>query len=115
MVSVMSDVDDRVLWRQARDGDAEAFGALFDRHASTVYSYCFRRTADWALAEDLTSVVFLEAWRVRTRMAPAGASAVPLLLGIATNVVRNQWRSRRRHRAALQRLPAADAERDFAD
>lgn len=115
MVLVMSGVGDDVLWRRARDGDAEAFGALFDRHANTVYSYCFRRTADWALAEDLTSLVFLEAWRVRTRVAPAEANAVPLLLGIATNIVRNQWRSRRRHRAALQRIPAGDAERDFAD
>ena len=115
MLSVMGELDDGVLWRRARDGDGEAFGALFDRHANTVYAYCFRRTADWALAEDLTSVVFLEAWRVRTRVAPVDANAVPLLLGIATNVVRNQWRSRRRYRAALERLPPADAERDFAD
>lgn len=115
MVSVMSGVDDQVLWQRAREGDAESFGVLFDRHANTVYSYCFRRTANWVIAEDMTSVVFLEAWRVRTRVAPVEANAVPLLLGIATNVIRNQWRSRRRHRAALERLSPADAERDFAD
>src|SRR5258708_24002316 len=34
--------------------DGQAFGRLFDRHARRVYNHCFRRTADWSLAEDLT-------------------------------------------------------------
>jgi DNA-directed RNA polymerase specialized sigma24 family protein len=59
----MSEVPDRVLWRQAYDGDGEAFGILFERHGGRIYNYCFRRTADWALAEDLTSATFLLAWR----------------------------------------------------
>src|ERR671922_1614194 len=38
------------------------FALLWDTYARSIYSYCFRRTADAALAEDLTSIVFLEAW-----------------------------------------------------
>lgn len=110
----MAPADDGRLWERVQAGDASAFGALFDRHANAVHSYCFRRTADWALAEDSTSLVFFEAWRGRARLRPS-AGALPLLLGIATNVLRNQRRARRRHRAFLERLPALQPERDFAE
>ena len=95
---------DAELWTDARAGDAAAFGVLFERHARSVYNFCFRRTADWAVAEDLTSITFLEAWRRREDVRLERESALPWLLGIATNVVRNQWRSRRRYRAAMARL-----------
>ena len=52
-----------VLWSRARSGDSEAFGMLFERHGRTIYNYCFRRVGSWAVAEDLASIVFLEAWR----------------------------------------------------
>jgi hypothetical protein len=55
---------DRELWLRASDGDTAAFGELFSRHASAVYNHLFRRVADWSEAEDLTSAVFLQAWRV---------------------------------------------------
>lgn len=101
----MAHRSDADLWRLAVDGEAAAFGLIFERHASSVYNYCFRRTADWATAEDLTSIVFLEAWRRRHAFQPAGESVLPWLLGVATNVVRTRWRSERRHRAAMERLP----------
>jgi RNA polymerase sigma factor (sigma-70 family) len=97
---------DLELWRLART-DPEAFGALFERHAAAVHAFCARRTADLAAAEDLTSIVFLEAWRRRDAVQPAGESVLPWLLGIAHNVVRNAHRARRRHRDALRRLPVA--------
>jgi RNA polymerase sigma-70 factor (ECF subfamily) len=93
------------LWRHAGDGEAAAFGELFERHAKAVYNHLFRRTGDWSLAEELTSVVFLEAWRRRTAVRIENESVLPWLLGVATNVLRNSWRSRRRHRAALERFP----------
>lgn len=71
-----------------------------------MFAFCARRTGDLALAEDLTSVVFLEAWRRRRSVQLTGASALPWLLGTAHNVVRNQRRSLRRHRAVLARLSA---------
>jgi RNA polymerase sigma-70 factor (ECF subfamily) len=87
--------------------EAVVFGQLFGRHAQAVYSFCARRTADLALAEDLTSITFLEAWRHRDRMPSAqNGSALPWLLGVANNVVRNARRGQRRYRAVLERLPA---------
>jgi RNA polymerase sigma-70 factor (ECF subfamily) len=115
MVEV-GDLSDRVLWQQARAGDDAAFGVLFERHAGRIYNYCFRRTADWALAEDLTSTTFLLAWRSRERAPLQADSALPLLFGIATNVLRNQRRSLRRRRDAFARLPLERTEEpDFGD
>ena len=55
-------LSDGELWSLAARGrDGEAFGMLFERHANAVYTHCFRRTGSWSAAEDLTSVVFLEA------------------------------------------------------
>src|SRR3954468_9926183 len=93
----------------------EAFGALFEQHARAIANFLFRRTADWALAEDLTSVVFLEAWRRRDAVDLVGEPALPWLYGVAVNVLRNQRRSLRRHRAALERLPAPRDTPDFAE
>jgi RNA polymerase sigma-70 factor, ECF subfamily len=110
----MGQATDGDLWRRAVDGEPDAFGVLFERHAQGVYSYLFRRTADWALAEDLTSVVFLEAWRRRADVRLERELALPWLLGVATNVLRNRRRSQWRHRAALERLPR-ELVRDFAE
>jgi RNA polymerase sigma factor (sigma-70 family) len=106
---------DAELWTRAVDGDTEAFGVIFDRHARAVYNHCFRRTADWSDAEDLTSVVFLEAWRRHKELSPERDSVLPWLLGVANNVLRNRYRSVRNYRDALDRLPAMSAEPDPAD
>jgi RNA polymerase sigma-70 factor (ECF subfamily) len=106
--------NDAELWRLAARGDASAFGVLFERHSRAVYNFCFRRTGDWSVAEDLTSVVFLEAWRRRGEVRLKDGRALPWLLGVAVNVLRNRRRSERRHRAALERLPIPPSV-DFAD
>lgn len=94
--------------------DAIRHVRLWDEHAQRIYRYCYRRTADRELAEDLTSVVFLEAWRCRNRAELGADSELPWLYGIAANVVRNQWRKQRRYRAALARLPKPRDEADLA-
>ena len=87
--------------------DAIVFGQLFGRHAQAVFAFCARRTADLALAEDLTSITFLEAWRHRDRIPSADVGgALPWLLGVANNVVRNARRAQRRYHGVLERLPA---------
>jgi RNA polymerase sigma-70 factor (ECF subfamily) len=107
------DASDADLWTRSRAGDRDAFGALFERHARAIYNYCFRRIGSWTTAEDMLSVVFIEAWRRRDQDLPPD-KVLPWLYGIATNVVRNQRRSERRHASALRRVPAARPEPDFA-
>jgi RNA polymerase sigma factor (sigma-70 family) len=110
----MTEVSDDVLLRRAGRGDADAFAALFDRHARRVFGYCFRQTGDWALAEDLTSVTFLELWRRRHSALVEEGKVLAWLFGIAHNVVRQRRRSLRRYRSALARLPVPAVEPDHA-
>lgn len=108
------ELDDSVLWARSAEGDTGAFALLFERHAKAIYNYCFRRIGDWSAAEDLLSVVFLEAWRRRDKPLPPG-KVLPWLYGIATNVVRNRRRAERRYRTALARVPAPGPLADFAE
>jgi RNA polymerase sigma factor (sigma-70 family) len=110
----MAEISDDVLLRRARRGDADAFAALFDRHGRRIFGFCFRQTGNRALAEDLTSITFLELWRRRSALVEEGK--VPAwLFGIANNVVRQRRRSLRRHRRALHRLPVPPHEPDHAE
>lgn len=101
----MGEPIDIELWERAAAGEPAAFGLLYERHVRAIYNYLFRRCADWSLAEDLTSVVFLEAYRRRSSVEIDEGKVLPWLYGVATNVLRNQRRSLRRHAEALRRLP----------
>lgn len=106
---------DTNLRRRIRAGDHDAFGDLFDAYARSVYNHAFRLTGEWSTAEDVVSLTFLDAWRLREKIDEEGGSLRPWLLGIATNVTRNTRRAARRHAAAVARLPREEAVRDFAD
>ena len=111
-----ADAADAALWQAAADGEQDAFGQLFDRHATSVYNYLLRRTADWSAAEDLTAAVFLQAWRRRGKVVFHGDSALPWLLGVARQLARNATRSRQRYLAALRKAASeAVIGTDLAD
>ena len=94
---------------RVRAGDHDEFGVLFEQHARAVYNHAFRLTGNWSTAEEVVSLTFLEAWRLRGTVRPEGDSLLPWLLGIALNVARNASRAARRQQAAMSRLPAAPA------
>jgi len=98
-----------------RAGDEDAFATLFRAHGSAVYNHCFRLTGDWTVAEDCASLVFLEAWRLRARADPFGASLLPWLLGIATHVIHRRRRVAWRHQRLMARLPPPELIPDLAD
>jgi RNA polymerase sigma-70 factor (ECF subfamily) len=100
---------------RVRAGDPDAFRELFTAHAGLVYGYAVRACGEPALAEDVVSLTFLEAWRLRDRVRDEGDSLRPWLMGIAVNVLRNTTRARRRHERALDRLPAPGPVADFSD
>ncbi|MDT0322888.1 RNA polymerase sigma factor [Streptomyces millisiae] len=100
---------------RVRAGDPEAFRELFRAHAGLVYGYAARATGDPSLAEDVVSLTFLEAWRLRGRLRDEGETPRPWLMGIAVNVLRNATRAKRRHERAMARLPAPAVVPDFAD
>src|SRR5262245_44554726 len=96
------------LWERSRGGDTEAFGEIYEIHARAVHRYCLWRSGNTQVAEDVAASVFLEAWRMRARLSLTTPTAAPLLLGIANNVMRQRWRTMRRHRAAIERIKGAE-------
>jgi RNA polymerase sigma factor (sigma-70 family) len=113
---VCADASDEALLRASSNGDDRAFASLYERHARKIYNYLFRRLADWSEAEDLTAVVFLEAFRRRADAVLVEGELSPWLYGVATNVLRNRRRAQWRHRRLLAQLagePRAPAAPDL--
>ncbi|MFF2777364.1 RNA polymerase sigma factor [Streptomyces sp. NPDC058052] len=106
---------DRELNDRLRAGDRDAFAEIFDAHARTVHAYAVRLTGDWAAADDIMSLTFLEAWKRRGKLRDEVGDVRAWLLGVATNVSRNTARAARRHRAAMARLPPPEPLPDVSD
>ncbi len=98
---------DADLWDRVRGGDGAAFGVVYDRYLNRVFGFCRRATGSVDAADDLTALVFLEAWRKRSSVRIVDGSIIGWLLVTAGYVVKNQARSERRFKHALSRVPAA--------
>ena len=70
------------------------FRRIFDAYFDEVQRYCGRRLSPED-ANDALAEVFLVAWR-RLEAVPPDEEALPWLIGVARNAVRNVSRSRRR-------------------
>jgi RNA polymerase sigma factor (sigma-70 family) len=81
----------------------ELFGALFERHAGTLFRYACRRVGA-EVAEDVVAETFLAAFRQRARYDVSRSDARPWLLGI---LVREVSRHRRREISRLMALARA--------
>jgi RNA polymerase sigma-70 factor, ECF subfamily len=87
----------------AASREPAAFGELYRRHAPAVHAWCARRLA-WAAA-DLTAETFAQAWLSRRSFRDRrDGSALPWLLGIARNVLRESVRRDRIETRARERL-----------
>lgn len=86
LVSIGSDrreapLSDETLIKQIADGNKLAMRALFARHQVRVYRFALRIVRDTALADDVVSEVFIDAWQHAGRYE--GRSTVSTwLLGI---------------------------------
>ncbi|MDX6201578.1 MAG: polymerase sigma-70 factor, subfamily [Frankiales bacterium] len=87
--------DTRDLVRQAQGGDAEAFGALYDRYVDLVHRYVYYRVGSQALAEDLTSETFLRALRRISSYTWQGVDIGAWFVTIARNLVADHYKSGR--------------------
>jgi RNA polymerase sigma-70 factor, ECF subfamily len=85
---------------RAKQGDEEAFAALFEAHKKRVYALCLRMTGDVADAEDLTQDAFVQVFRKIA--AFRGDSAFSTwLYRVAVNTVLMRLRARKTHEISL--------------
>lgn len=106
---------DSELWLEAVSGTAASFASLYRRYHQRVFRKAYFRVQDVSDAEDITAMVFLEAWRSRARVRIVDGSLLPWLLVVTSNVSLNHERSRRRYRRLLARLPPVGDEVDPAE
>jgi RNA polymerase sigma-70 factor (ECF subfamily) len=84
----------------------EQFATIFERHFDAVHAYLSRRAGS-TLADDLASSTFVVAFERRDGFRPEADSARPWLFGIATNLLRNQWRAARRTEEVVRKAGSA--------
>jgi RNA polymerase sigma-70 factor (ECF subfamily) len=83
------------LVERAQNGEAEAFGRLYDQYSDTVYRYIYYRVGGKATAEDLTSETFLRALRRIGTFTWQGRDFGAWLVTIARNLVADHFKSSR--------------------
>ncbi|MGZ6340303.1 MAG: RNA polymerase sigma factor [Candidatus Limnocylindrales bacterium] len=81
----------------ARDGDAEAFGRLFDHYREPVYRYIASRIRRPTDAEDLTQIVFVKVLEALPRYESRGVPFAGWLFRLARNTVIDFVRTHREH------------------
>jgi len=79
----------------AQQGDAEAFGLVYDAYVDSIYRYLYYRVGSHALAEDLTSETFLRALRRIDSFTWQGQDIGAWFVTIARNLVTDHVKSSR--------------------
>lgn len=79
----------------AQQGDAEAFGQIYDAYVDSIYRYLYYRLGSHALAEDLTSETFLRALRRIDSFTWQGKDIGAWFVTIARNLVTDHVKSSR--------------------
>jgi RNA polymerase sigma-70 factor (ECF subfamily) len=96
--------------RRAQEGDAEAFGELYDHYVTLVHRYAYHRVGDRATAEDVTSETFVRALRRIDSLSFQGRDVGAWLVTIARNIIRDQVKSSR-YRLEVTTADMRDADR----
>jgi RNA polymerase sigma-70 factor (TIGR02952 family) len=103
-------VDVWALVHRAQDGDAEAFGELYDHYVTMVHRYVHHRVGDRATAEDVTSETFVRALRRIDSLSFQGRDVGAWLVTIARNIIRDHVKSSR-YRLEVTTADMRDADR----
>jgi RNA polymerase sigma-70 factor, ECF subfamily len=99
------------LVAEAKGGNAEAFGLIFDEYAGPIYRFIVSRVNRPSDAEDLTQLVFVKALEALPRYEARGVPFGGWLFRLARNAIIDQVRTRREH---LSLVVATTRESDEA-
>lgn len=94
--------DEALLVERAKERSPSAWAQIYGSHYARLHRYCYARTGDRGVAEDLASQVFLEALKGINRYVYRGQPLLAWLYRIARNLVSDHLRTTRRESVALQ-------------
>ena len=97
------------LVERAQEGDADAFGLIYDRYLDTVFRFIYFRVGNRPLAEDLTADTFLRALKRIGSFTWQGRDLGAWLVTIARNLVADHFKSGR-YRLELTTGDVLDAD-----
>ena len=84
--------DPRELMAEAKQGDADAFGKLYELYFVPVFRYILRRVKHRETAEDLVQEVFLKVHQAIARFEERGKSPLAYFFTVARNTIIDYWR-----------------------
>ena len=87
--------DDEQFIKQVKNGDAEAFGKLYDQYAEVIFRYVYSHLENRLDAEDLTEEIFLRAWRALPKYDERGLPFSAFLFRIARNSLIDYYRQKK--------------------
>lgn len=85
-------MDDHELVLKAQQGDVNAYGELYERHAPGIFRFLYAHVEHRQDAEDITEEVFFRAWRSLPRYRERGVPFQFYLLRIARNALIDHYR-----------------------
>lgn len=88
-LSVPSDAQ---LIARAKQGDQQAFGALYERYVDVIFRYVRARVGDTQTAEDITESVFLRSFEALRKYRERGLRYSAYLYQVARNLLIDHYR-----------------------
>jgi RNA polymerase sigma-70 factor, ECF subfamily len=110
MGTMDNQADERSQLERARNGDEDAFMALYRRHRDALFRFAYRLTGDTGTAEDVAHDCWLALLDGKARWNPARGPLLPFVLGIARHLAwqRLQYQERECSDDASAYVPSPD-------
>ena len=87
--------DDVQIINKVKNGDAEAFGMLYEQYAEMIFRYIYSHLENRLDAEDLTEDIFIRAWRSLPQYDERGLPFSAFLFRIARNSLIDFYRQKK--------------------
>ena len=101
-MSIWENVDDVEILKRAQDGDADAFGELYERYAKIIFRFLYSHLNERLDAEDLTEEVFFRVWRSLPNFRQQGVPFAAYLYQVARNALIDHVRREKRSGQAVE-------------
>lgn len=88
--------EDIQLLKKAQDGDADAFGQLYERYVTIIFRYTYAHIGDRMDAEDLTEEIFMRVWRTLSKYREQGVPFIAYLFRVGRNALIDHYRRSKR-------------------